>query len=691
MKLYFTLLCLLSSYPVVHGQAADSVEVSNYLESAIEQAESVSGFDLTDAFDYLERYVKRPLNINDATESQFSQFHFLTALQVASILKYRDLTGRFMDVLELQSVPDIDMATAKMLSRYVTTGSADKAWNGTVSELFNQGSHSLVLRWQRDIEQKKGYLADEKSGAASYAGRPNGYFFRYRYTGSKYLSLGLTGEHDPGEPFFTKNNKAGFDFYSGFIELRDIHPFVKNIIIGDFYIRMGQGLIHTGGFSPGKSALVMNIKKWGPGLKPYGSVNESDFFRGLAATFIPSGDIRLAGFISYRKVDGNVLLPPDNDSVDREQSYFSSLQTSGLHRTEAEISDKNAVSQLTYGGTLSFGKKALHLQVNALGYRFDKYLNPEWQLYNQYYFRGNHQENASVEYSYYYRNFYLFGEGGWSSNHTFAFINGLMVSVDKRIDLSFLYRYFPKDFRTIQSNPFAVQSKAVNENGLYAGITCKLHSSVQLSGYIDLWRHPWLKFGVDAPSSGSDYFVRLDYTIKRKLNAYLQFRYLRRGEDIQYNPYLSEARPSNKIQVKIQLNYKVHRDLECRTRLERVYVKGTASTVSNGMLLFQDFIYKPWESPLMFALRFCVFDTDDYDTRLYAFENDVLNSYSIPQFSGRGTRSYIAVRYKINKHITLETKYGITRYDGITSIGTGNETINGNTASEIKLQTKINW
>mgnify|MGYP007042166935 CR=1 FL=1 len=50
---------------------------------------------------------------------------------------------------------------------------------------------------------------------------------------------------------------------------------------------------------------------------------------------------------------------------------------------------------------------------------------------------------------------------------------------------------------------------------------------------------------------------------------------------------------------------------------------------SNGILLYQDLVYSFKEIPLKLSARYAIFDTDNYDTRLYAYENDLLYVFSI--------------------------------------------------------------
>ena len=80
------------------------------------------------------------------------------------------------------------------------------------------------------------------------------------------------------------------------------------------------------------------------------------------------------------------------------------------------------------------------------------------------------------------------------------------------------------------------------------------------------------------------------------------------------------------------------------------------------MLLLQDISYRFGKIPLSVWFRYCIFKTDSWYSRLYVYENDLLNSFSIPALSGEGSRSYINGCMESEKFIDLRIKYGITEY-----------------------------
>ena len=58
-------------------------------------------------------------------------------------------------------------------------------------------------------------------------------------------------------------------------------------------------------------------------------------------------------------------------------------------------------------------------------------------------------------------------------------------------------------------------------------------------------------------------------------------------------------------------------------------------------------------------MRYCVFRTDDYNSRIYTWENDLLYSFSIPALSGKGSRLYFMAGWKIAGKAELRFKYSI--------------------------------
>jgi hypothetical protein len=128
-----------------------------------------------------------------------------------------------------------------------------------------------------------------------------------------------------------------------------------------------------------------------------------------------------------------------------------------------------------------------------------------------------------------------------------------------------------------------------------------------------------------------------------------------------------------------------------RSRIElSEYGRGN-EPVSRGFMAYQDLIWDVGKIPLRVSARYALFDTDTYDARIYAYENDVLYFFSIPPYSGRGSRVYVLLKYDLGTRIDLWFRWAQTYFTDRQTVGTGLEEIDGNTRSEVKFQVRFKF
>jgi hypothetical protein len=119
-----------------------------------------------------------------------------------------------------------------------------------------------------------------------------------------------------------------------------------------------------------------------------------------------------------------------------------------------------------------------------------------------------------------------------------------------------------------------------------------------------------------------------------------------------------------------------------------MYKEGN-SYKGSGYLIYQDIVWKNRSDKISLALRYSLFDTDSYDERIYAYENDVLYAFSVPVYYYKGNRGYIILRYKIISSISCWLRFSHTYFSNRSTIGSGLDEIEGNSKSEIKIQLRI--
>jgi hypothetical protein len=652
--------------------------VEQQLESLTESNDDANPEDDS----YLQNLVyfrRNPINLNYTDVGQLAELKLLTAIQINNFISYRKLLGNFISIYELQAIPDWSVNAIRKILPYVTVSVKTDVFNSLKSRLIN-AKQTLLIRSTEMLEKSKGYLLQNTTATNFYPGSPQKILLRYKYNFKNLLQFGVTAEKDPGEQFFKGAQKNGFDFYSAHVFARNL-GIIKSLALGDFTVNMGQGLTQWQGLAFKKGAQTLNIKRQSDVLRPYNSAGEIAFSRGAGITLYKN-NWETTAFISYRKQDASL----NADTLNFED-YVSSLQTSGYHRTANEVKNKGSQGQLSLGGNISYSDQYFHLGINGVHYNFQHRITKPAYLYNAFALSGKTAGNYSIDYSYTYRNLHFFGEAATGENFDKAFLNGLLISVDPRVDMSFLYRNISRGYQSLYTNAFTENTYPTNESGFYAGISISPVDFFKIDAYADFYHFPWLKYRVDAPSSGHDYLLQLTYTPNKR--GFIYIKYKTERKPINYNPDNMTLNPlvvQPKQDLRTQFSFQLNKTFTFRSRVELSWFDKKASDAENGFLIYTDILYKPLFKPFSGNIRLQYFETDGYNSRLYAYENDVLYGYSIPVFYDKGYRYYLNLNYDINKHFSVWVRFAQTIYPDKNQIGSGLDLISGHSKSELTLQ-----
>lgn len=673
MNHYTVIVCLF--FPLfLQAQEQPLPETEEQVENI---TESAGDAEITDDswWQHLEYRKKDPLNLNTATASDIAELQLLSALQVHQFMQYRKLLGNLISIYELQSVPGWDIPLIQKLLPYITV-SAPAFTKEKLLKRINNGNHYLLMRYSQVLEKAKGYQVKDSS-RSSYSGSPARLMVRYKYQYKNLLQYGITLSKDAGESLFSKS--AGFDFYSFHFFARNIGV-VKAVALGDYTINMGQGLIHWQGLAFGKGAAVMSIKRQAPALRPYNASGAFYFHRGAAIT-VEKNNWQGTAFISLRKLDAKINTDPLNG-----EDFISSIHTSGYHRTQSERKDRETLRQLVYGATLKYKKSNWYVGLNMIQYHFNRRIQKEPAPYNLYALKGKDNGNYSIDYGFTLRNLHAFGEFAIDNHFNKAAINGILISVHPKADISLLHRSISTSYQAFYGNAFTVNTTVSNEQGLFGGLSLKPPPAWNMSVYADIYRFPWLKYRTDAPSYGKDYFVQVSYQPSKQTEMYTRYRSRQKAINQK-----TETNAMNEVisffnrSWRTQINHQINKTFSIRQRFELLWYTPEKENTEKGCLAFFDVFYQPPQSSLSLNMRLQYFENDSYNSRLYAYENDVLYYYAVPVFYDKGSRYYINARYKLNKYMSIWLKWGQLIYSNKESIGSGLDEINGNKKSEIRV------
>jgi len=658
------------------------------IEDIIEELASSSDLEDGDYSTFIEDlsfYLENPLNLNEANIEKLEKLHFLTEFQIENLLNYIAVKEGMTTIYELQLIDGFTMDVIKRMLPFVMVAKIKEREKLRLGNVIKYGRHKLIGETGFLLQEQKAYKPDTTNSEnneplTKYQGDKMRYKMRYRFHYKDQVFAGLTAEKDAGEAFNLESKPYGFDFYSAHLQLNNLGV-VKRLAIGDFQAKFGQGLILWTGFGMGKSSDVLNIRKKGQGIRYYTSTDENNFMRGAGST-LKFGKFEFTTFFSHKQIDANL---EQADTLEDTEEQLTAFQNSGYHRTVTELANRKAVNESIIGTKLGFAFKSLKLSANFVGYQYGLDLLPSSKPYKLYDFEGGSNYNASLDYQLFYKKMSFFGETAIGQNGALAVQNGLVASIVPQISFSLLHRYYQKNYQAYYSNSFSENSRINNEQGIYYGLEFHPVRRLKIAAYADFYEFPWLKFGVDAPSNGKEYFIQASYSLGRNVDMYFRWRTETKASNFtSVNEALKLVLDEKKDQYRYHISYKISDFIQLRSRIEISQYQQN-NEKEYGFMFFQDANFNLKHFPLSIYIRYAVFDAT-YNARIYAYENDILYSFAVPSYSGKGSRFYAMVKYAIADFIDLRIRYGHFFYPTEETIGSGLSEIDGNLKSELKLQ-----
>ncbi|MBL7860995.1 MAG: helix-hairpin-helix domain-containing protein [Cyclobacteriaceae bacterium] len=638
-----------------------------------------------DLYENLAQLLSNPADLNRVTKEQLQALFFLNDPVIESILNYRLQAGPFLSVYELQNVPGMTRDLFLKIVPFVTVNDPGAWQNSSLWNRIQSGQNSyLILRYDQTLEKKLGYQETAPPGS-KYIGSPGRYYARFRSSYPGDYSFGITAEKDAGEAitWAPTRRQYGPDYLSFHAQVLNKGR-LKNLIVGDYQAQFGQGLLLGSAFGIGKSAeAVTTIRRPTIGFMSYTSLYESGYFRGVSVTYSLHKQLHIHGMYSSRWRDGNLV----RDTLD-DNATISSLSTSGLHRTATELANKNTLFEQNVVGGLTFKVKTLELGVLLHHTWFNRAIIRKPTVYNQFYFRGSQNTNVGAYWNYTLRQVAVFGEVAQTLGKGFAATTGLIASITSSLDFSFLVRTLDRDYTSFYSNALAENSIAQNELGFYWGWKYQLSKKFSFTGYVDLFRFPWLRYRSYSPSNGTEWLMRFNYKPSRTILFFIQFMEETKQRNLSAESNLYTAAPGIKRNYWLHLEYEASPQLQFRTRAQfNTYQLG--ETTTGGMVLLQDITFHIQKFSV--SGRYALFDTDSYDNRIYIYERDVWLAFTFPAYEGVGVKNYLLVQYSFNRQVDLWLRWAFKRYTDRDTIGSAGETIDGNRQNDVRFQVRIRF
>ena len=696
MKKSFVLLLLLNVAIYSHGQINNDMIIEQ-----IERMTEGSEDEYNDYSELLDAYwtlMDNPININSEDINQLAEFKFISIYQLENIKTYRKNYGDFQFVEELSAVEGLDETSIEMIKPLITFEKYSK-YEFKLSDIFKYGRNKMMMEVSQCLNQKKGYIELDDSIIAQkpnsvYLGSPQKLYLRYNYSFRNNVEAGFVMEKDPGEYLFKNvisdtlkyliGNELykGFDFNSVYFFINDF-CFLEALAIGDYKVSFGQGLTMGSGmaFIAKGGSLMRRNKK----ISPSKSANEAYYLRGIATT-LKYLNFELSVFYSNKKSDANVLT---YDSLSETPLEIRSLQQSGLHRTYNELMCRKTIKQQLYGLNLSYMISNFQVGYTIHKTELSADLNPDYNIYNIFNFRGRSLLNQGLDFYYIWKNMFVYGEIAMSNNNGIAGLVGLNFQPVGYIDFTILYRNYAKNYQCLYSNAFSAGSNTRNEEGFYFSVTASIAPKWEFITNIDLYKNEWFKNTAHAPSHGYEFDAQLNYQPDINTVLFIEFRNYDKMKNTSntdiYHRYLIHERSD---MIRFHATYKLTDKFTLKNRIE-YHFQHTEDNTYNSYLIYQDILYNPVDKPYSCAFRYEIFNAEKGS--VYAYENDVLYAFAVTGLSGKGIRTYLVGKVKLFEQIQISAKAGFTFYDDRDVISSGLEEINNSWKGDAKLQIVWNF
>lgn len=634
--LFFLILCYVSFLSACPANAEDDIQ-------ALFDQSDMPG-DIEQLLLELEQLKQRKIPVNTATEEDLLLIPFLSADDARSIIAFREAEGQLRSAEQLETI--IGAETARRVAPFLS-------FELLILEKPEEKagiSGSWYGRYFSEIPEREGILSGKYRGDN---------YKLYNRLSMGYGGISFSGvmENDIGEP--------EIDDFTSFSMAYDGSGPVERFIIGNYRVNLGQGLLFGQSRYFSKGVDPLGVKLAGRRLKAYASSAENGFMQGAAAVFNLE-PFTFTAFYSGNKVDASV-----------KDGVVTTIRTSGYHRTDSEIEHKDNVTEKVAGVNLlyTFGSGMAGGTVGGTWARYDYSVpledtggEPGWH------------DMGSVEADLLIGKVNVFAEAALTGKeHNVSWIGGVGFPLTPDIRTVMVVRDYHNIFFSPFAGAFAERADdAANEEGYYIGVEADILKNLHVGAYYDIFRFPELSSRYRLPSTGDESKIFLTWKQSPLLTAelLLQNQYkeeakkLFDGSGLEY--YMPVPFTSNR--ARLDLIGKVSRMLTLKTRGEIKFVEGEypdGDERSNGWLFYQQAVLK--KGPVAFKARYTEFDTDDYDSAIYVYEDDLPLVFTLKSYYGEGRAFFALFSYDLWKNFELTARYAKTWYDDRDTYSSGND------------------
>lgn len=619
-------------------------------EQLLDNLESLEEFADIENGDISEEFLEKIQEITTSEKPNINDLSYETALKILQLSDYQYYQlqlyihdyGQMYSIYELLAIEGFSKEDMYRLEKVVRILAPPKG-KRTIKEFMKDGKNQFLFRYVQILEPQAGY---DKTRNNHYDGNPAQLMFRYNYQNLDCFGIKVSGCKDPGDQFFRGEQKYGFDRYSGAVYFQNI-KWLKKAVIGDFRISFGQGLVAGHSILSNIGNTADNLRAFGFGIRPVAVTGTSSFYRGVGIT------------LGNDKLSGSIFV------ADRTFSNYSI----------AGISVKYNMARFGIGAqALCFGQNDSE---NNLFKNIGAVFRPE-------------MANFSVDYRWNYRGQLFVGEFAIDERAKIALLQTVVLNFSQFMKLGLLLRHYSQGYNAISGGGFKSSSGQTGETGFYITSTIYATRRFEISLFADYCKLNWLSYNIESPTAFADLGTQFIFNINRNSLLLCKYRWKNKPKNISSDEMLRRLSEQSQHKIKFQWHNSPLNCLKLKTNISFAFNRNIDNSFSKGILIYQDLVLNFRKPDISVHLRGAYFDTDSYNERIYAYEDDVYYAFNIGSYYNQGIRGYLVVRYKI-KGMSFWLRVGRTRYLNKDTIGSGLNHIDKPHKTEIKTQMVIRF
>ncbi len=630
----------------------------------------------------LHAIADKKIDLNTCTEEDLWRITFLKYNQIRNILRRRAKVKEFCTVYELQTVEGMDARTVEQLSAFATCEPID-----TESKQSRMTYINTLLRAYTTYPQARGFKSIDGKEPA-YVGKPVGLLARLSLSHGEKWSAGAVLESDPGEPI-ASHGVTLTDFTSAYLQYQNNKSMLRRVIVGNYTARFGQGLGLWTGFASNGATNETSLNRNAYGAMGSFSAAESGYLRGVAAYLVPSVNWRINIFGSY--TDGDVstaTAAADEDSITKTEAL--TIQNDGYHRTLAELAGRNNFGQTLYGAVVSRSWQRVTAEIGHNQWHANIPFGKSDDLYRLNYPTGSDIGTTHADYRMYFPNYQAYGEIAYQSTGGVGMMQGVDIDLHNGNQLTIAARLFTPKYFTIYQNPYSRAGHAGGERGLHASLLISPLAGWSLFADVDVYRNKWLLYQKYAPSGGYKARFFVNYNINRHNTLRLSLRH----DDFDYASSVNSKQLAITRRTALRFRWDARPFAWARfvSSIDKVfYGQKENNQHTEGFSMAERVSLNFAQQHLTADFVLAHFDTDDYNTRIYASHPEVRYAMSMPAYYYRGVQCVGQLSWEPVRRLTIWLRGDYTHYYDRETISQGNQQIDKSHAFSGKVQVMYNF